>query len=78
MSNNKQIIFHDQNSHCRLSMPGAPALREWAKRMLRGLASIALYVPPAQREREEADKKQEQARRERKERRRSQRRRCVE
>ncbi|KAF5830549.1 hypothetical protein DUNSADRAFT_14356 [Dunaliella salina] len=51
-----------------------PGLREWAKRVLRGLATIALYVPPAQREREEADKKQEAARRKRKEKRREQRR----
>mmetsp|Transcript_8166 Transcript_8166/g.20174 ORF Transcript_8166/g.20174 Transcript_8166/m.20174 type:complete len:1334 (+) Transcript_8166:44-4045(+) len=52
-----------------------PGLREWAKRVLRGLATIALYVPPGQREREEADKKQEAARRKRKEQRREQRRR---
>lgn len=45
--------------------------------MLRSLATIALYVPPAQREREEQDKKQEAERKKRKERRRSQRRRWV-
>jgi len=50
-------------------------LREWAKRVLRSLATIALYVPPAQREREEADKRQEAERKERKEQRRSKRRR---
>ena len=54
---------------------GAPGLREWAKRVLRSLATIALYVPPAQREREEADKRQEAERKERKEQRRSKRRR---
>lgn len=49
----------------RLPPAAAPGLREWAKRCLRGLASIALYEPPVERERAA----QEAARRERRERR---------